>query len=794
MIFAETCDRYWDLGLPAIPLMARDKRPAVSEWQKYATEMPSEGLRADWKDRFASGNIGMPLGALSGLVAIDLDTDEPEVLEIIKSLVPLSKWVRRGKKGAVYVYKWQGQKTSRIKGEEGNTIVEILSRGTQIVLPPSIHPDTQMPYVANCELTDVLDQLAELPVDFETRLRKALIDAGIKLSSRGSVSVTKWVPAGGRDSAMVAMAGLLSRGVIKGERTLLEALDEAEAWVANFTENVIGDPMDPMKARDKVMEFLRRDVVENQCLLPEGWTLGLTPEEVKAAKEYLGEDMEEWGFERYQTYLLDKFTEVPMENMVDRMQIIDEVLLRLAKDKHMNIMEQNALLVFISQSTRGLTNNNTLRKRIKELQTTGLKGIDQREIALAAVKELEQFGQLRTVGTKMYQWEGSYWKEITERDLTRVVIDRFGDLPAARKYNDYMGIVKTMRTQVEFGIKGDENIVGINFANGFLTPDLQLRDHDPKYGCTYVLNFQYKPAEAAPLRFLGHLDRCWGEDSDYAEKVQGLREAMAATLFGVAWKYSKAFCLYGAAKTGKSVIKEVMEGMIPEDASSSVPPECWGDKFMPATMLDKLANFCGELSDTQMISGERFKEIVEGGQISAQFKGKDIFQFKPTCAQWFASNFLPKSRDSSVGFARRWLFFKFSHPLTNDEEIPNYAQVILSEEVEAIASWAAPAIADLMLRGHYMEGSSHIELIRDISNLNNNVRYFLNHCREVVMGDDVGSISTMDLYNQYYLFTKLVAKANPVQMKRFEMMMDQLASVMRFTVVGESYVGIGVKK
>jgi len=44
------------------------------------------------------------------------------------------------------------------------------------------------------------------------------------------------------------------------------------------------------------------------------------------------------------------------------------------------------------------------------------------------------------------------------------------------------------------------------------------------------------------------------------------------------------------------------------------------------------------------------------------------------------------------------------------------------------------------------------------------------------------------------LFTKLVAKANPVQMKRFEMMMDQLASVMRFTVVGESYVGIGVKK
>ncbi|WP_206761700.1 hypothetical protein, partial [Clostridium perfringens] len=82
-------------------------------------------------------------------------------------------------------YKWSPIKTHRVKNVSGETIVETLSSRTQCVLPPSIHPDTQKPYEANCELTDVLHQLCTLPENIEEILRNAITQAGVKLSHSG---------------------------------------------------------------------------------------------------------------------------------------------------------------------------------------------------------------------------------------------------------------------------------------------------------------------------------------------------------------------------------------------------------------------------------------------------------------------------------------------------------------------------------------------------------------------------------------------------------------------------------
>ena len=96
-------------------------------------------------------------------------------------------------------------------------------------------------------------------------------------------------------------------------------------------------------------------------------------------------------------------------------------------------------------------------------------------------------------------------------------------------------------------------------------------------------------------------------------------------------------------------------GLLPADAASTVPPHDWGDKFLPTQMLRKLMNFCGELSDTLLIKGDSFKTIVEGGrEINGNLRSGQVFQFRTTCAQWFATNHLPRSRDGSGGFTRRW--------------------------------------------------------------------------------------------------------------------------------------------
>lgn len=803
-MFSNVAPRYWAAGLPVIPLKPRQKMPAPNAWQTYGISMPDEAVQESWLAAYADGNIGLPLGPQSGLVALDLDSDDPRVARVLDTLLPPSPWTRVGKKGSVRVFKYNEERTTRIKGDDGAVICEILSRGTQIVLPPSIHPDTQLPYTANADLVDVLDRVVPLPRDFETQLRQALLDAGIKLSSRGSVQVTKWVPAGGRDSALVAMAGLLARGVLKGERTLIEALNEAEAWVVGFTENVVGDPMDPAKARDKVMEFIRRDIMEHAKILPQGWDFGLGDQDIIECKKFFGEEIEEWGLEDFTNHLTEKFTEIPRDNQAARAQVVEEVLVRLAKSQHLSDLQTDVILQFIQNGNGRMLTMGSMRKRVKELKGSSIAGADHTEVAKHLIAELERYGAVRFEGSNFYQWAGSHWRMMQDVELMRVLAEEFGMLQAARKHNDHRGILSVAANLVPRGLKSWE-VPGINFANGYLTLDMVLKEHDPAFGASYVLPYRYVPNEGAPLRFLALLDQAWGQDPDYPQKVQALREAIAVTLFGMATRFSRAICLFGLPKSGKSTVKDIVQGLVPDEAQCSVPPHDWADKFLPTGMHNKLINFCGELSETALIAGDRFKSIVEGEPLNGQYKGGQIFRFRPLCAHWFASNHLPRTRDTSAGFNRRWLFLHFTNQVRDAEKVIGLAQMILGEEQEAIAAWAVPAIEDLLRNQEFTLPKSHADLISEVASQNNSVRFFLTSGGVKVhapSGNVDHSVHTSEkvLYGLYYAFCKVQANAQPVQLKRFRLIMQELQNEIGFqlkienTSVGEEglYYGLTV--
>ncbi|MEY8839290.1 bifunctional DNA primase/polymerase, partial [Cribrihabitans sp. XS_ASV171] len=279
-IFADTASKYWQRNLPVIPLLPNQKRPAVAGWQLLSGRQPTDEEKAAWMRVFADGNIGLPLGPASGLVAVDIDCDDPKVIAILDRMLPPSPWHRVGAKGMVRVFKYNGERTTRIQSPEG-MICEILSSGTQIVLPPSIHPDTKREYTANANLYDVLDRVPKLIMGIEELIRDALMDEGYNVGKAGSANkVIDYVPAGQRDNKLIWMAGLLARSVTRGERTLLEALGEMTQWVEEKVEQVLGDPILPEKGHKKIIEFIHRDVHGVRKLaLPAGWDDGLTMED-----------------------------------------------------------------------------------------------------------------------------------------------------------------------------------------------------------------------------------------------------------------------------------------------------------------------------------------------------------------------------------------------------------------------------------------------------------------------------------------------------------------------------------
>lgn len=157
----ELSQQYIDAGFSVIPLIG--KRALTSGWQKYNYELPEFPLSLSGQT-----GIGLCTGPASGIAAIDIDTDDKEILD----LIPYSPVVRRGKKGEVRFYQYKkGIDSFKLDGHK----IEIFSSSGQVVLPPSIHPDTKRPYEWTSKetlLTLNKEYLPELDLSFLSKLKE----------------------------------------------------------------------------------------------------------------------------------------------------------------------------------------------------------------------------------------------------------------------------------------------------------------------------------------------------------------------------------------------------------------------------------------------------------------------------------------------------------------------------------------------------------------------------------------------------------------------------------------------
>ena len=181
------------------------KRPIITAWDQLSERMPSAIEQADWIQRYPDCNIGLPLGPMSGLCAVDIDTDDPDEIAAIKRALADTPYVRVGKKGMVLMYGWNGEGNFKVRSHDGRQPVEFLGKGNQVILAPSIHPETRLPYTASANLWEVLGDIPSLPANFD----KALLLRALGLDSRPSSAATSSVKQGARHNALTSYAGQL---------------------------------------------------------------------------------------------------------------------------------------------------------------------------------------------------------------------------------------------------------------------------------------------------------------------------------------------------------------------------------------------------------------------------------------------------------------------------------------------------------------------------------------------------------------------------------------------------------
>jgi hypothetical protein len=140
---------YAKKGICAIPIRPGFKYPGKKtasgvwtnlEWKPYYTALPEEATLKEW-DSWHDAGIGIALGAVSGIVALDFDHDVDGSHEKIQALIPDSPCKKVGLKGFTAFYRWSGE-----VNKKWHPTIEILSTGNQTVIPPSIHPEAGRSY------------------------------------------------------------------------------------------------------------------------------------------------------------------------------------------------------------------------------------------------------------------------------------------------------------------------------------------------------------------------------------------------------------------------------------------------------------------------------------------------------------------------------------------------------------------------------------------------------------------------------------------------------------------------
>lgn len=136
------CSRGWSV----IPIrfdgdVENKKRPLLDSWEPYQKQAASEEQVKAWWAKWPSANVGLVMGEVSGLVALDLDGQHAgELIRQAKVFLPDTATVQTSR-GYHAIFQHPGyQISNRVKLlSGGDSGVDVRGDGGYVVAPPSIH-------------------------------------------------------------------------------------------------------------------------------------------------------------------------------------------------------------------------------------------------------------------------------------------------------------------------------------------------------------------------------------------------------------------------------------------------------------------------------------------------------------------------------------------------------------------------------------------------------------------------------------------------------------------------------
>jgi P4 family phage/plasmid primase-like protien len=377
------------------------------------------------------------------------------------------------------------------------------------------------------------------------------------------------------------------------------------------------------------------------------------------------------------------------------------------------------------------------------------------------VKEFkEQFDCLFHEALGWHEWTGSLWVRRSEYEIRQYIGKILGRFQTAKLVDSVRSLLRS-----ELIYKGEFNVNKkiLSFPNGELeVANNELKNHVRSNYCTISMNYHYDPSAECPnwIQFIEDI-------TDGARDRQELLQEMFGYCLTHDTRYQKCFYLIGDGANGKSVLLSILEAMIGEENTSHVEIAFLGSDFQRIKLATSMVNICNDIKTDVAGTSSFFKAVVTGDTISGCFKGKDFFDFKPTCKMIFAANDMLNARDIDRGFLRRVCFVNFpmrfvQNPTKkNEKKVDTELMPKLLRELPGIFNWSLAGLKALQKQNCFTGTAEQAQLIHELELINDPIAAFV---ADIVVPREEWFRMTKKRSDVYEEYTKWCHSTNSIPM------------------------------
>lgn len=273
-------------------------------------------------------------------------------------------------------------------------------------------------------------------------------------------------------------------------------------------------------------------------------------------------------------------------------------------------------------------------------------------------------------------------------------------------------------------------------------------------------------------RLSRYLNEIFEGDPEGGSKAKLLQENVGCAVFGLSTKYQRALMLSGDGANGKSVFLKLVEALFPRDAVRYLSPQHFSNNFKKATLDGALLNVANEIPEQDLLLSGDFKSLIEGNAYTASKKHRPEKTCRAIAAHFFAANTLPRVRDTSHGFWRRWNLVEFQRTFSKEEQDPGLVTTIVRGELPLFLGWAIAGAEQVLKQGGYTDWPGHEAALDRWRRVANNVAMFLvDRCLALEEGDSPTPVE--DVFTDYRRYVEHIG-GRAVEISRFGQRMKQL--------------------